>query len=151
MKKKSVPLNRSEIMSRIKGKNTSIEKTLRRELWGRGLRYRLQCKDIPGKPDICFRKHKVAVFCDSEFWHGKDYLEGKCPKSNQEYWIPKLERNIRRDREVNKMLEDEGWEVIRFWGKDILENPKGCADSIEKRLKTTTPNEAERSETCQTK
>jgi len=128
MKKK--PMSRSENMSRIKSKNTRIEMLLRKELWQRGIRYRVNCKDIFGKPDICFRKKKIAVFCDSEFWHGKDFLEGKIPKSNQEYWIPKIMRNIERDKTVTENLQSDGWTVIRFWGKEIIKNTVQCADEV---------------------
>ena len=77
MKKKKLPINRSENMSRIKNKNTSIELLLRKELWKRGLRYRVNDKSIFGKPDIVFKRKKIAIFCDSEFWHGKKFLEGE--------------------------------------------------------------------------
>lgn len=127
-------MSRSENMSRIKSSNTSIELMLRKELWSRGLRYRINCKKVIGKPDICFLGKKVAVFCDSEFWHGKDYLEGKVPKSNQEYWIPKIERNINRDAVVNESLRSQQWIVMRFWGKDIMLNVEKVADLIEETL-----------------
>lgn len=129
------PMTRSENMSRIRSKNTSIEILLRKELWSRGIRYRINCKNVFGRPDICFKGKKIAVFCDSEFWHGKDFMNGKIPKSNQEYWIPKIERNIKRDKEVNKQLETEGWTVIRFWGKEIQKETSVCADIIEQALK----------------
>ena len=89
-------------MRRIKSKDTSIEIKLRKALWARGYRYRKNCPKIKGKPDICFIGKKVAVFCDSEYWHGKYLLEGRyIPKTNAEYWIPKIRRNIERDKEVN--------------------------------------------------
>lgn len=134
MKTKKKKMTRSENMSRIRSKNTKIEVLLRKELWSRGIRYRINCKSVFGKPDICFKGKKVAVFCDSEFWHGKDYLEGRKPKSNQEYWIPKLERNIKRDKEVNEWLENNGWKVIRFWGKKIQKETAACAAVIEQTL-----------------
>ena len=134
MKNKKTPMNRSENMSRIRSKDTSIEIILRKELWKRGYRYRKNCKNIFGKPDICFKKKKIAVFCDSEFWHGKDFLEGRVPKSNQEYWIPKIKRNIERDKEVTETLQLEGWIVIRIWGKEILKNTSECANMIESYL-----------------
>lgn len=127
-------MSRSENMSRIRSKNTQIEVILRKELWSRGIRYRINSKNVIGKPDICFKGKKIAVFCDSEFWHGKEFLKGRIPKSNQDYWIPKIERNIERDKEVNKKLKKDGWKVIRFWGKEILKNPVKCADTIEKYL-----------------
>jgi DNA mismatch endonuclease (patch repair protein) len=139
MKKKKQPMTRSENMRRIKSENTSIEKVLRKALWHKGVRYRKNCKDIIGKPDLCFKKYKVAVFCDSEFWHGKYFLEGKIPKTNREYWEKKIKRNIERDKKVNETLKNEGWEVLRFWGKDILNHTDEIAEKIisvlEKRKK----------------
>lgn len=123
-------------MSRIHSKDTSIEVTLRRELWSRGLRYRKNVKNISGKPDIAFIGKKVAVFCDSEFWHGYDWEHRKDDiKTNREFWIPKIERNIERDLEVNRMLKEQGWIVLRFWGKQIRKNLQECADIIEETIR----------------
>lgn len=130
MKKKKAPISRSENMRRIKSENTSIKRILREALWKAGVRYRKNCKDVFGKPDICIKKYKLAIFCDSEFWHGKFYLEGKIPKSNREYWFKKLERNIQRDKEVNQKLQEEGWTVFRFWEKDIKTNTQSCVEKI---------------------
>ena len=103
-------------MSRVKNKNSKIELMLRKELWSRGLRYRKNVTDIFGKPDIVFKGKKVAVFCDSEFWHGYNWEERKHDfKSNQDFWIPKIERNMQRDIEVTQTLEFQGWTVLRFW------------------------------------
>ena len=120
-------------MKRVKNKDSQIELLLRKELWARGLRYRKNVNGICGKPDIVFKGKKVAVFCDSEFWHGYDWEKRKNDfKSNQEFWIPKIERNIQRDIEVNTQLEADGWTVLRFWGKVIKNSTKECADQIEK-------------------
>ena len=120
-------------MSRIRCKDTKIEVELRKELWSRGLRYRKNDKNIPGKPDIAFIGKKIAVFCDSEFWHGYDWEHRKNDiKTRREFWIPKIEKNIQRDLEVNQLLEEQGWIVLRFWGKEIQKNLSGCADRIEK-------------------
>ena len=120
-------------MKRIKNKGSEIELLLQKELWRRGLRYRKNVKGITGKPDIAFIGKKIAVFCDSEFWHGYDWGNRKKDfKSNREFWIPKIERNIRRDIEVTNELEAQGWIVIRFWGKEIKKNVSGCADEIER-------------------
>ena len=120
-------------MSRIRSKDTKIEVILRKELWSRGLRYRKNVKSIEGKPDIAFIGKKVAVFCDSEFWHGYDWEHRKDDiKTRREFWIPKIERNIQRDLEVNRILEEQGWIVLRFWGKEIQKDLIGCADRIEK-------------------
>ena len=123
-------------MSRIHSKDTGIEVILRRELWSRGLRYRKNVKNIPGKPDIAFIGKKVAVFCDSEFWHGYDWEHRKDDiKTNREFWIPKIERNMERDLEVNRMLEEQGWIVLRFWGKQIRKNLQECADIVEEIIR----------------
>lgn len=123
-------------MRQVKNKGSEIEKLLQKELWRRGLRYRKNVKNIEGKPDIAFIGKKVAVFCDSEFWHGYDWEKRKKDfKSNQDFWIPKIERNIQRDAEVTQILEADGWKVIRFWGNEIKKNLKECADVVERILK----------------
>ncbi len=122
----------SKIMSRIRCKGTGLEKALMKELWRRGLRYRKNVSKIFGKPDIVFLKAKVLVFCDSEFWHGYDWEKRKPTlKKNREYWIKKIERNMCRDREVNRKLAQEGWIILRFWGEDIKKRLKECADTVE--------------------
>ena len=120
-------------MSRIRCSDTKIEILLRKELWSRGLRYRKNVKTIEGKPDIVFLGPKVAVFCDSEFWHGYDWENRKNDfRSNQEFWVSKIERNIQRDYQVNAILKEQGWLVLRFWGKEIQKDVTRCADEIEK-------------------
>ena len=120
-------------MSRVKNKDSEIELMLRRELWKRNIRYRKNVKTIFGKPDIAFKGKKIAVFVDSEFWHGYDWEHRKDDiKSNRDFWIPKIERTIQRDVEVTTRLESEGWLVLRFWGKEIKKNLLECADIIEK-------------------
>ena len=119
-------------MKSVKCKDTTIELLLRKELWRRGLRYRKNVRGIIGKPDIAFVSKKIAVFCDSEFWHGFDWENRKNDfKSNQSFWIPKIERNMQRDLEVTSALTAEGWLVIRFWGRDIKNNLDACAGEIE--------------------
>lgn len=123
-------------MSRIRNKDTGIEVSLRKELWSRGLRYRKNDSRTFGHPDIAFISRKVVVFCDSEFWHGFDWEKRKNEiKTNQEYWIPKIERNIQRDKEVNEKLREQGWTVLRYWGREIEKNLSGCADEIEKAVR----------------
>ena len=125
-------------MQQVKNKDSKIEVLLRKELWARGLRYRKNVNRIYGKPDIVFIGKKVAVFCDSEFWHGYNWEERKKDfKSHQEFWIPKIERNMERDAEVTAKLESEGWTVIRFWGNEIKKNTSQCADIIEKAVHST--------------
>lgn len=123
-------------MRQVKNKDSDIEICLRKELWQRGIRYRKNVRRVYGNPDIVFMGLKVAVFCDSEFWHGYNWDERKTDfKSNQDFWIPKIERNIERDKEVNEKLKSEGWIVLRFWGKEIKKETKKCADRIENALK----------------
>lgn len=127
------PEQRRKNMRAVKNKDSQIELLLRKELWSRGLRYRKNCKGIIGKPDIAFIGKKVAVFCDSEFWHGYDWENKKHEiKSRQEFWIPKIERNMQRDEEVTAALEQQGWTVLRFWGNEIKKNTKDCADIVQK-------------------
>ena len=122
-------------MKRVKYKDSEIELLLRKELWKRGLRYQKNVKTIFGKPDIVFKGKKIAVFCDSEFWHGYDWENRQLEiKSRRDFWIPKIERNIQRDKEVSQKLEADGWTVLRFWGKEITKHPKECADIIQKCL-----------------
>ena len=121
-------------MRHIKSKDTSIEVKLRKELWSRGYRYRKNVSNLPGKPDIVLTKYKIAIFCDSEFFHGKDWevLKPRLEKSNNaDYWEKKISRNMERDNEINKKLLFMGWTVIRFWGKDILKNIDDCISVIE--------------------
>jgi len=133
MKKKHMKrdlLNRSQIMSRIKSSNTLIEQKLRHALWNIGLRYRKNDRTVFGTPDIVFRKKKIAIFCDSEFWHGKKYLEGERFKTNITFWEDKIKCNIQRDIKVNETLQADGWTVIRFWGKEIEKNISECVLTI---------------------
>lgn len=127
---------RKRNMQAVKNSGSQIERKLQLELWHRGIRYRKNVKTIYGKPDIVFLRDKIAVFCDSEFWHGYDWENRKKDfKSNEEFWIPKIERNMQRDSEVTEKLKDEGWIVLRFWGKDIIKNTLNCADIIERTIK----------------
>ena len=125
---------RRKNMQHIRAKDTSIEVRLRKALWNKGYRYRKNYDKLPGKPDIALTKYKVAIFCDSEFFHGKDWevLKPRLEKSNNsQYWISKISRNRERDDEINKRLLFEGWTVIRFWGKDIQKNIDECINVIE--------------------
>lgn len=124
-------------MRHIRSKDTSIEVRLRKALWNKGYRYRKNYNKLPGKPDIALTKYKVAIFCDSEFFHGKDWevLKPRLEKSNNsQYWISKITRNRERDDEINKRLLFEGWTVIRFWGKDILNNVDECVKVVEETI-----------------
>lgn len=123
-------------MRMVKNKDSDIEQLLRKELWNRGIRYRKNVRKIYGNPDIVFIGLKIAVFCDSEFWHGYDWEKRKNDfKSNRDFWIPKIERNMKRDIEVTEKLRSEGWIVIRFWGKEIKKETCRCADIVENAIK----------------
>ncbi|MBD5510080.1 MAG: very short patch repair endonuclease [Lachnospiraceae bacterium] len=128
---------RRKNMQNIKSSNTRIEVLLRKALWKKGYRYKKNCKNLPGKPDIALTQYKIAVFCDGEFFHGKDWevLKPRLEKSNNsEFWISKISRNRERDDEVNKKLLFMGWTVIRFWGNDIKENTDACIKVIEETI-----------------
>ena len=115
-------------MRRVRNKDSAIELALRQELWGRGLHYRKNVKTVYGKPDIAFIGKKIAIFCDSEFWHGYAWEF----QSRRDFWIPKIERNMQRDQEVNEKLRGDGWIVLRFWGKQIKRDVVACADEVER-------------------
>ncbi len=127
---------RRKNMQAVKNKGSKIEIALAKALWKKGFRYRKNDKTVFGKPDFTFKGLKIAVFCDSEFWHGKDWEKRKHEhKSNIEFWHKKIERNIQRDIEVNEQLKKEGWKVLRFWGKDIEKNLDFCIQEIEQEIK----------------
>ncbi len=124
-------------MSKIKGRDTKIEVLLRKTLWEKGYRYRKNYKKLPGTPDIALTKYKIAIFCDSEFFHGKDWkiLKPRLEKGkNPDYWVKKIQRNMQRDLEKDQALQYMGWTVIHFWGKDILKNPEECVRVIEETI-----------------
>lgn len=128
---------RHKNMKNIKGKDTKIEILLRKALWNKGYRYRKNYKQLVGKPDIVLTKYKIVIFCDSEFFHGKDWekLRKRLEKSNNsEFWISKIAHNMERDNEVNKKLEFEGWTVLRFWGDDIKRNTEDCVKTVEETI-----------------
>lgn len=126
---------RHKIMSSIRSKDTSIEITLRKALWHRGYRYRKNYSALPGKPDIALTKQKIAVFCDSDFFHGKDWYTILRPRllkgANPDFWEKKITRNMERDRQNNLALLNLGWTVVRFWGSEIAKNVDGCIAVIE--------------------
>ena len=128
---------RHKNMSHIKSRDASIEVKLRKALWNKGYRYRKNYSKLPGKPDIALTKYKIAIFCDSEFFHGKDWevLKPRLEKGdNSKYWVSKIARNRERDDEINKRLLFEGWTVVRFWGKDISKNVEECVRVIEEAV-----------------
>lgn len=128
---------RRKNMQHIRSNDTKIEVLLRKALWNRGYRYRKNYRDLPGKPDIALTKYKIAIFCDGEFFHGKDWevLRPRLEKSNNsECWISKISKNRKRDDEVNKKLLFMGWTVIRFWGNDIKNNTDECIKVIDEAV-----------------
>lgn len=128
---------RHKNMSNIKNKDTKIERILRKTLWENGIRYRKNFRKLPGTPDLVITKYKIAIFCDSEFFHGKDWevLKPTLERGkNAEFWVEKISKNILHDDEVNKKLNFLGWTVIRFWGKDILKNPEECVQVIKETI-----------------
>ena len=129
------PEQRHKNMKAIKNKDSGIELILRKALWERGIRYQKNSSKVFGHPDIVFMRKKVAVFCDSEFWHGYNWEHKKNDiKTNRDFWIKKIERNIERDKEVNDYLRSQGWIVLRFWGKEIEKDPEHCVADIIKSL-----------------
>ena len=128
---------RHRAMSHIKATDTKIEVLLRKHLWKKGIRYRKNYALLPGKPDIVISKYRIAILCDSEFFHGKDWevLKPRLEKgNNSKYWVAKISRNRERDDEINKKLLFMGWTVIRFWGKDIKKNTDECVRVIEETI-----------------
>jgi DNA mismatch endonuclease (patch repair protein) len=121
-------------MQNIRSRDTSIECRLRKALWEKGYRYRKNYKKLPGKPDIVLTKYKIAIFCDSEFFHGKDWETLKVQLSkgkNADFWIKKITSNIKRDEEIDSRLKGLGWNVLRFWGRDIKKNTEDCLKTVE--------------------
>jgi DNA mismatch endonuclease, patch repair protein len=124
-------------MSRIKGVNTSTELLLRKSLYGLGMRYRLNVSKLPGKPDIVFNKYKVVIFVDGEFWHGYKWKKKRQRiKTNREYWVKKIEGNMRRDKKNNKLLHGMGYVVLRFWDSEIKTDLDCCLQKIMAVLKS---------------
>lgn len=131
------PEQRRKNMQHIRSKDTEIEVLLRKALWNKGYRYRKNYKKLPGSPDIVLTKYKIAIFCDGEFFHGKDWevLKPRLEKSNNsEFWIIKISQNIKRDDEINKRLLFEGWTVIRFWGDEIKKCTDECVKVVEEAI-----------------
>lgn len=137
---------RHKNMTRIRAKDTKPEIVLRKALWRRGYRYRKNWKSLPGKADIVLTKYKICIFVDSEFFHGKGF-EGKYTSrkygslkeqlehsNNSEFWLKKIQNNMERDRKVDAMLKGLGWEVLRFWSRDVLKNPDECIRTIEEAV-----------------
>jgi DNA mismatch endonuclease (patch repair protein) len=122
---------RSKIMSNIRGRNTKPELLFRKALWQKNVRYRIESKQLPGKPDVFIKKYHLAIFIDGEFWHGYNWDQRKYSiKSNRAFWIPKIERNMQRDKQVNQQLYDMGYTVFMFWSKEIMNDLDRCLNDI---------------------
>lgn len=122
---------RSRLMKQIKSRNTLPELLLRKSLWALNIRYRIHVKQFPGCPDILIKKYKLAIFVDGSFWHGFNWQEKKIRiKSNRDFWINKIERNMNRDLDVNNALDDLGYVVMRFWDHDIVKELDRCLNQI---------------------
>ena len=131
------PEQRRKNMQHIRSQNTKIEVILRKALWKKGYRYRKNYKKLPGKPDIALTKYKIAIFCDGEFFHGKDWeiLKPRLERGkNSDFCVTKISKNRERDEEINKKLLFMGWTVIRFWGMDIKKNTDECIKVIEETI-----------------
>ena len=129
------PEQRRKNMQAIKSKKTKIEELLAKALWSKGYRYRRNNNSVFGRPDFTFRKLKIAVFCDSEYFHGKDWeMQKQRIKTNTDFWHKKIESNIARDKRVNEELFKNGWKVIRFWGQDIKKDTDICVKLVESAI-----------------
>lgn len=142
------PEQRRKNMRHIKSRNTKPEIILRHALWEKGYRYRVNYKKLPGKPDIVLPKYKICIFVDSEFFHGKNFESGYHSSKyhslkeqleagdHADYWLPKIQKNMARDREAEAELKAMGWTVLRFWSKEVTKNTDRCLCSIEETIFT---------------
>ncbi len=129
--------SRSKHMSKIRGWDTKPELSFRKALFNAGVRYRINVNTLPGKPDIANISKGFVVFIDGEFWHGFNWSEKKTKiKANRGFWIPKIERNMQRDRETNLKLESMGFRVFRFWEQEIKKDINGCLNQVLELLKS---------------
>jgi DNA mismatch endonuclease (patch repair protein) len=127
----------SESLARSKSTNTRCERMLRSALWRRGFRFRKNARDLPGRPDIVFRRQRVVVFCDGDFWHGRDWSQRRrklIKGANSAYWIAKIKANRERDKRHEKELRKLGWTVVRLWEKDILSDLQAAASVVVRKL-----------------
>lgn len=132
------PEQRSRTMARIRSKDTAAELSIRRVLHRRGLRYRVNVRSLPGKPDMVFSRSRIVVFIDGDFWHGRFYREQH--QRWTEYWQKKIAGNMDRDRHVRSALEAQGWIVVRIWEHEIKADLEACAEAIEKIVRCNAPD-----------
>lgn len=122
---------RTKNMKAIRSKNTKMEVFLAKALWAKGIRYRKNDKSVFGRPDLTIKKYKIAIFVDSEYFHGKDWeVEKHRIKTNREFWWKKIEENQKRDETVNRFLVDKDWKVLRFWSQEVRKKLNLCVDKI---------------------
>jgi len=120
-------------------RDTKPELLLRRTLWRTGLRYRVDVGSLPGRPDLAIPAARLAVFCDGDFWHGRDLkrrLQKLAAGHNGPYWVSKIRSNVARDRRVERLLRDSGWELLRFWESDVRADPQRAAKAVLKAIRT---------------
>jgi DNA mismatch endonuclease (patch repair protein) len=119
-------------MQSVHSTDTRPEVLLRKALWKRGIRYRKNYADLPGKPDIALTRYRIAVFVDGDFWHARGHQDcpGEQVASNKEYWRKKLKNNVERDKAVNDTLTEAGWLVLRFWSSDVMKHLDDCINQI---------------------
>lgn len=120
-------------------RDTKPELVLRRALWSAGLRYRVDVGALPGRPDLVFRAARLVVFCDGDFWHGRNLerrLRELAVGHNATYWVSKIKSNVARDRRIERLLVDSGWEVLRFWESDVRANPQQAAKAVLRAVRT---------------
>ncbi len=139
---KRTPQEVSRIMSRVRSKGTGAERSFRRRVRSLGYPFRVNCSELPGCPDVVFWRARVAVFVDGDYWHGRQWkvrglrsLKAQFRScKNAGYWIRKIERNMRRDRAVNRWLRNHGWHVLRFWEGVWRTRPESCLGRLERKL-----------------
>lgn len=126
---------RHEVMSKIRSKDTKIEIKVRHWLYHHGIRYRKNCMDIPGKPDVAIKKYKIAIFLHGCFWHGHENCKlFKLPKSNTEFWEDKIDKNIIRDQKITEELQKNGWHVFILWECALNTNFEQVMESIYEKI-----------------
>ncbi|WP_081442661.1 MULTISPECIES: very short patch repair endonuclease [Alicyclobacillus] len=131
--------HRSEIMRAVRAKDTSLELMVRRAEWAKGVRFRVNAKDLPGKPYIAIKRVKLDIFIDSCFWD-RCSKHGRIPKSNIEFWRNKIKRNMERDKKVLNQYQTMGWDVLHIWEHEIRDNLERVVDAIVGRIQTLRSN-----------
>jgi len=134
----------TRIMRSVRSKNTKPELALRRAVHARGARFRIHAADVPGRPDMVVRARKVAVFVDGDLWHGNPdewRRRGRAALADlfptrTAWWVEKIERNMRRDCEVDRQLRELGWRVVRIWASEVMADPEAAADIVTDALRS---------------